>query len=175
MRRSRISSLTRRLLASSGPFPFLFGHDSNSRMKLASLSGKAVGSYFDPGCHFSTRINEPRWVIIEFSAVTIMLQALLWLSTVWSCRCRCLFECVKSENIYNSTLLRVKPMPHNGDEELVKIRKKRKPNSPRPQIWFQFQKVKILIIIDLKHSFLTLNPILQPILHPIHFGDHFKN
>jgi hypothetical protein len=76
-----------------------------------------------------------------FSAITVMVQALFWLSTVWSCKAKCLFECIKSENIYQSTLLRVKPTPHNGDEELVKIRKRRKLNSARPQIWFQFQKV----------------------------------
>ena len=123
-----------------------------------------------------------------------MLQALLWLSTVWSCKLRCLFECVKSDNIFNTALIRVKPTPNNGDEELVKLRKRkgilkldnyskcqkledlkfhlsseilrklfmierfrsnvffdkkwkikillrRKANSARPQVFFQFQKV----------------------------------
>merc|ERR1712228_962346 len=89
------------------------------------------------------------WAHLEFSydifffvcGITVMLQALLWLSTVWSCRCRCFLECVKSENILTSNLIRVKPTPTNGDEELVKLKKRRKANSPRPQIYFQFQKV----------------------------------
>ena len=67
-----------------------------------------------------------------------MLQALLWLSTVWSCKLRCLFECVKSDNIFNTALIRVKPTPNNGDEELVKLRKRQ--GILKLENYSQFQK-----------------------------------
>ena len=63
----------------------------------------------------------------------------MWLSTIWSCRAKCLIECDKSAKLSTTKLIRVTPQPNNGEEELIELR--RRLHGSETELWFQFQKV----------------------------------
>jgi len=70
---------------------------------------------------------------------TLLGQALVWLSTIWSCRAKCLITCDTSAKLSLTRLIRVTPQPNNVEEELIELRRRR--HEDETELWFQFQKV----------------------------------
>jgi manganese-transporting P-type ATPase len=81
------------------------------------------------------------WMIPTYFLPVCMLQALVWLLTKWSCSIRCYIECIDGADVNGSQLIRVKPQPNNGEEELVRLNRRKRASGNKILHFFEFQKV----------------------------------
>ena len=107
-------------IANSGPFFFIF----NAAL-ACGVAFQGVSFFLIPLC------------ILPVA----MLKALIWLLTKWSCSIRCYIECIDATDVNTAHLVRVKPQPNNGEEEIVNLLAKKRVYGSKPLYLFEFQKV----------------------------------